>query len=80
MFWMQVLNWIGNHAGFLEKTMQAVLDKYNYGHVDALVCFVIALERHPCLCEARVVQWKLKILLVAAKAFLTKLCLCVFVP
>nr|CAB3265588.1 RAD50-interacting protein 1-like [Phallusia mammillata] len=39
----QVLKWIGNHVGFLENTIQPILDDHNFEHVDALLMFTQGL-------------------------------------
>ncbi|XP_076818312.1 RAD50-interacting protein 1-like isoform X2 [Clavelina lepadiformis] len=39
----QILNWIGHHSGFLEHTIQPILDKHEHGHIDALVIFTQGL-------------------------------------
>uniref|UniRef100_H2Y4P0 Uncharacterized protein n=1 Tax=Ciona savignyi TaxID=51511 RepID=H2Y4P0_CIOSA len=33
----QILGWLSNHAGFLEHTIQPVLDENGHGHIDAVV-------------------------------------------
>uniref|UniRef100_H2Y4N9 RAD50-interacting protein 1 n=1 Tax=Ciona savignyi TaxID=51511 RepID=H2Y4N9_CIOSA len=39
----QILGWLSNHAGFLEHTIQPVLDENGHGHIDAVVMFTQGL-------------------------------------
>ena len=41
-YFTQVLNWIKNHSDFLQHTIQPILERTEFGSVDAKVtCYII---------------------------------------